>query len=197
MHRTALFLVVPLAVHASARQLASPPASTRRQPRGQRGRRPRMQCGWAGKGGGGGALPAVSPRGTRGAWICRIRAGARRSECPKRAAERWSHSRAGERWEGRAAGASVRETQHLGAEQLHGAPQAGPAPRSPPLGAGGPRRPPHPPGYAPLRPPRPAPAAGGDPARGRRPSRRVGVTTLPRRPRGARGGPASGGCREL
>ena len=53
MHRTALFLVVPLAVHASARQLASPPASTRRQPRGQRGRRPRMQCGWAGKGGGG------------------------------------------------------------------------------------------------------------------------------------------------
>lgn len=38
----------------------------------------------------------------------------------------------------------MRETQHLGAEQLHGAPQAGPAPRSPPLGAGGPRRPPPP-----------------------------------------------------
>lgn len=57
MHRTALFLVVPLAVHASARQLASPPASTRRQHGGQRGRRPRMQCGWAGKGGGGLYLP--------------------------------------------------------------------------------------------------------------------------------------------
>lgn len=153
-------------------------------------------------GGEGEALPAASPRGTRGAWICRICAGARRSECPERAVERRSHSRAGKRWEGRAAGASVSrgETQHLGAEQLHGAPQAGPAPRSPPLGAGGPRRlpfPPPPPRLATRLCGRPAQRrpqagtrpAGGGRAEGREWSRFPGGPAVQTRPcsRGLRG----------
>lgn len=184
MHCTALFPVVHLAVLApyqpprvsislrlSGRQkpLEPGPAGSSEQ-RGGRG------CNADGRGGRGftcrvpstsqGRLDLLHPR--RGA------AGGR-SECLAEAAERWSHRRDGE---GSAAGASVSrgETQHLGAEQLHRAPQAGPAPRSPPLGAGGPRRRPPPASLraAAAAAPRPAPAAGGDPARGRRPSRKGG-----------------------
>lgn len=195
MHCTALFPVVHLAVLApcqttrlsvslrlSGRQkpLEPGPAGSSEQ-RGGRG------CNADGREGE--ALPAAFPRGARGAWSCCIHAGARRaggrSECLAEAAERRSHRRAEERWERRAAGASVSrgETQHLGAEQLHGAPQAGPAPRSPPLGAGGPRR--LPPRCAALRPLRPTPLppqAGTGPAGGGR-AERVGMTTLPSRPR--------------
>lgn len=103
-----------------------------------------MQCGWAGRERLYLPRSPAEPEAPGAAASTPGRGG--RSECLAEPAERRSHRRAGERWEGRAAGASVRreETQHLGAEQLHGAPQAGPAPRSPPLGAGGPRRRPPP-----------------------------------------------------
>lgn len=189
MQRTALFAVVHLAVLApcqTARVGESPRAGPRRQAARSRGAGgDAMRMGEEGE-----ALPAAFPRGARGAWSCCIHAGARRaggrSECLAEAAECRSHRRAGELWEGSAAGASVNrgETQHLGAEQLHGAPQAGLAPRSPPLGAGGPRR--LPPRCAALRPLRPTPLppqAGTRPAGGGR-AERAGMTTVPSRPRG-------------
>lgn len=136
-------------------------------------------------GGEGKALPAAFPLGARDAWSCCIHAGARRaggrSERLAEAAERRGHGRAGERWEGNAAGASVSrgETQHLGAEQLHGAPRAGPAPRSRPWARSA-RRPPR---CARPAPPRCAPRGPGP---GGARAERAALTTLPSRPR--RGG---------